>query len=90
MARHIVGSRVTREAVPGPEMTEGQFKQAVTNMATDAARWRFLQTHFYSRIGDTPLHQWLETNLLTLGGLDNAIDIARALPNPKATGPAAK
>jgi hypothetical protein len=38
--------KIKREAPPGPEMTETEFKSAMDTMPTDAANWRWLQRNW--------------------------------------------
>jgi hypothetical protein len=43
--RNIPG-KIKREAPPGPEMTEAEFKLAMEQLAQDAARWRCMRLNF--------------------------------------------
>jgi hypothetical protein len=38
--------KIKREAPPGPEMTEVEFKDAMENLSQDAARWRCMRLNF--------------------------------------------
>lgn len=44
--RRVLLGKITREAPPGPEMTREQFELAMEDMTHDAARWRWVQTHW--------------------------------------------
>lgn len=45
MPRNLPGT-ITREAPPGPTMTEAQFLATMRTFADDAARWRWLRSNW--------------------------------------------
>lgn len=50
-------SRVIKEAPEGPTMTETEFKAAMDDLPTDAARWRWLRrnwSHFFEYMLNRP------------------------------------
>ncbi len=51
MPRNLPGT-IKREAPPGPEMTEAQFKAAMETLTHDAARWRCLMLNWSSILED--------------------------------------
>lgn len=53
MPRNLPG-KIIREALPGPEMTEDQFRIAIGNLPIEAARWRWLQRNL-STVLEWPL-----------------------------------
>lgn len=57
----------------------GDTPGAKSEVAKDAARWRFYEKHYNDTMdlaGRVRLHQWMLDNVLRLGGLDAAIDAA--------------
>jgi hypothetical protein len=66
--RRILPGKIKREAPPGPTMTEAEFKDAMDNLAIDAARWRWLRRN-WSALLDS------DTALLGTGGqLEEIVD----------------
>lgn len=51
MPRNLPG-KITREAPPGPEMGEAEFRAAIEHTAQDAARWRCLMLHWPAIFAD--------------------------------------
>lgn len=55
MPRNLPG-KIIREAPPGPEMTEAEFRAAMSQLADDAARWRCLRRNWSNVLEvDAPL-----------------------------------
>lgn len=61
MPRNIPG-KILREAPPGPEMSEAEFRSSMEKLAQDAARWRHLSRNF-TLVLDLPLETWTGAQL---------------------------